>query len=265
MDDDSPGGEAAAPDPKSTVGMGTTLELALAGEGTPGTGSGDRGLFLRNSRSAAVELDEGGGDGLQASAEGRLGLLRDELVGIDVGSEKAGNCRVDVTVLDCMDSSCERSLWLSMRGDASCCNGDTWGRTTSGTCSVGDAFAICASLQSRQRPLRRPCSQIDDPPQSLQMFFRRLCTQIDAPPHSTQWRRSLLWTQTDVPTHSRHSFFRRPCSQIEEPLHCLQRRFKVLCSQIEAPPQSTHSRRRRPCSQMVSLFRLLCAQGMVGI
>ena len=52
--------------------------------------------------------------------------------------------------------------------------------------------------------LSRLCSQIWDPPHSLQIDLTRLCSQIDEPPHSL------------------HSDLTRLCSQIWEPPHSLQ-------------------------------------------
>jgi len=128
--------------------------------------------------------------------------------------------------------------------------GDHGAGVATGLCSGSDVTEAAASLHSLHLPFLRPCSQIEDPPHSLQILRRRLWMQIEAPPHWMQCRRSLLCAHTEVPTHSRHSFFRRLCSQIDDPLHCLQRRRSVLCSQIEEPPQSMHSRLRRPCSHI---------------
>jgi hypothetical protein len=63
--------------------------------------------------------------------------------------------------------------------------------------------------------LRRLCSQMEVPPQSLHLALSRLCSQMEAPPQS------------------------------------LHRALRFLCSQMLLPPQSTHWLLRRPCGHFV--------------
>ena len=77
--------------------------------------------------------------------------------------------------------------------------------------------------------LRRLCSQIDPPPQSLQSLLARLCSQKEVEPQSL------------------HRLLSRLCSQMELPPHLLNDCLLILCSQMEQPPQSTHRLLRRSC------------------
>mmetsp|Transcript_44386 Transcript_44386/g.89102 ORF Transcript_44386/g.89102 Transcript_44386/m.89102 type:complete len:278 (-) Transcript_44386:21-854(-) len=227
----------------------------------PTGASGGSELLSSARRAEVVDADADDSDSLASRSQtfpmGEGELIRAPAEGVHGGGRSgitSCGCLLDFDSDEGVLPRNGRSIAVAM-GEAGLARAWTE-MSTEGTASTtaGSVFAACANLQSRQRPFRRPCSQIDVPPHSLQMFRRRLCSQIDAPPHWTQWRRSLLWMQTDVPAHARHSFFRRPCSQIEEPLHCLHRLLSVLCSQIDEPPQSTHSRRRRPCSQIDGRF-----------
>ena len=96
----------------------------------------------------------------------------------------------------------------------------------------------------------RPCSQMDEPPQSLHWRRCRPCSQKPEPPQSLHVGRCRPCSQMDEPPQSLHWRRRRPCSQMPEPPQSLHWARCRPCSQMPEPPQSLHWARRRPCSQM---------------
>ena len=84
--------------------------------------------------------------------------------------------------------------------------------------------------------LRRPCSQISLPPQSLQRLLRRWCLHRPLPPQSLHELLCRWCSQMLLPPQSLHDVLRRWCSQMPLPpqsLHCSLLR---LCSHKRLPP-----------------------------